>query len=79
MRVSQNRIPVFVSVFLGAGLFLSGGCSHYKQESGTKTEFNDATGRFETSSYVSAGFSTEKQQKPSVPIKEKDLKKAQEK
>lgn len=33
---------------------------HYKEESGRKTDFNSDKGKFETSDYASAGFSTAK-------------------
>jgi len=66
-----------ITVCLGCiaiGLLMTG-CMHYKEESGRKTEYNDATGRFETSDYASAGFSTSKPK--SQPVSEKDLKKAE--
>jgi hypothetical protein len=52
---------------------------NYKEESGRKTEYNGDTGRFETSDYASAGFSTSPRKTSTPPISEKDLKKAKEK
>jgi hypothetical protein len=45
---------------------------HYIEASGRRTEYNDTTGRFETSDYASVGVSTSKP-KPQ-PVSENDLK-----
>jgi hypothetical protein len=58
---------------LAACLLLTG-CMHYNEKSGRKTEFNSTTGKFETSDFVSAGFTTQKTE-PASPS-ESDFKKA---
>ena len=70
----QIKAKASAVVVVCAGFLLTG-CAHYKEESGRKTEFNHDTGRFETSEYVSAGFSTSVRKKPALPVKEKDLEK----
>jgi hypothetical protein len=59
----------------GIGLLvLSTGCMHYKEESGRKTEYNSDKGRFETSDYASAGFTSAKPEPK--PVNRGDLDKA---
>ena len=85
--MSNSRIKSKVSAFVlvCVGFFLtscSNYSSHYKEESGTKTEYNHATKRFETTEYVSASVGGSWTSHPSgpskpAPVKEKDLKKAE--
>lgn len=54
-------------------------CSSVKEESGTKTEYNTETGRFETAPYASVSFPYGSGSNATKTLSEKELNKTREK
>jgi len=77
MKTSKSKSPLLGMVAAITGVLL-GSCAHHTEESGRKTEYNSATGRFETFDYATVGVSFSKMEERRSAVSEKDFKKARD-